>query len=193
MQLGLLRQWVVRRLTGSNPPTRPARCRLMVEALEERALLSGGPHHHTVVAVHVTSTTVTTTLLEDTVTGVDAQRGYPLPPSKGPALSGTVGVNPVPAPVLPPMNSSSAANATTGPGPSGGSLSGGVTAGGGTTAPVVKPVLPAVSVTLPSVTTLLVSGMKHPQETPRLHHRSAHGHHKVIHRAGQHLSLPPSV
>lgn len=105
-------------LKAPKPGPRARRCRLVVEVLEQRALLSGGVADPGIAApVDSTNPAATapggTTVVESTTPGApgatqhgpdgptDAQNGYPLPPTTGPAIPGGIGADSTPVTVMP--------------------------------------------------------------------------------------------
>jgi hypothetical protein len=171
----LVRLWTVQ-------SARPSlhRARLLVEALEERALLSGSPHHHGGGGPPI----------NDNGNGVDAQRGYPLPPGKGPALDGSVGVAPIPTPVLPPMNGPGTGGIpTVGSGPVGGVPLSGPTVTSGKPVVLGKPGLVGA---LTALNTLLTPSGPLSHGIARSHHHATQSHHHAAHHGGHHPSLPPA-
>jgi hypothetical protein len=102
----------------------PARCRLSVETLESRDTPSGGLHAPDVLEAPPPDAGTAPAVVDDTAAvGYDAQRGYPQPPTRGPALHGNLTVNMRPGAVLPQTN---------GPSPGGTAVASGQSAPAGT-------------------------------------------------------------
>jgi len=206
MILSRWKQRVQQMLAGPSASSRPRRCRLTVEALEQRALLSGGADDAVIPPPDSATEAPTTTTVDDNPTGAEdpsggghgfsSGPGYPLPPGKGVILTGTLGVDPTPVPALPPLTSptgttgSTTTTTTTPTTPPAGPVVSSLPVLGN---PVVSPAAAgtgASSITALSSPTLVALGSpprRHPRSKVVVHHRVVKPRH-VVHHAVHHGS-----